>query len=874
MIRFFPRLGPVLAFLFVFNTISAQISDNFSDGNFTDNPSWQGSTANFIVNAAGELQLNAPDGGSSTLAVQGNIPDSAIWTMHIRMAFAPSTQNLLRIYLQADQADLLSSKGYYLEIGETGSADALRLFRQDGGSATLLGTGTAGLVGTDPVDIQIRMKRSVTGLWALEAGPNGAGLSAQFTAGDAVYKGGNNRFFGFYCLYSATRKNLFYFDDIQIVPDLPDVQAPQLISATAANANEVLLVFNEKLSATSANNTSNYGINKGIGTPSNAVLQTDGKSVVLQMPSPLTTGTYTCTVNGVQDLAGNTADNLSAVFDYVDIGTVGEFDVIINEIMFDPKPSVGLPEVEWIEIYNRSSKILALNTLKIDDGGSSQSLPAYNLQPNAYVILTSTTGFASLSALYPNTLGVAGFPTLNDTGDEITLSANAGVIDRVSYSPNWHDDGDKKNGGWSLERINPGTPCLGGENWRSCLVLPGGTPGTPNASLRTDPDLNPPVLVAAFPESSTLLSLEFSEGLDKTTAAVASSYLLSPARTVLSATLDPGNRRKVNLQLAEALEAGIVYQLTVNQYVTDCSNNPVGIKQDPIRVGLPQKPERGDVLANEVLCNPLPYGSRFVEFVNGSNKIISLEKCYLANFNNGADVQPLQLRRLFFPGEFLVFTSNPSDIASKFDSINSNQLILLSGPSYSDDADNLTFYWTDNGQTVILDSLNYSDDWHNALLSVGDREGVSLERIRLDQPTNSSNNWTSASPLRTRGSGTPTLPNSQQRNQLAALPNLISLPNPRLSPDGDGYEDFLEIFYTIPDAGYAATVTVYDSDGAVVKHLSRQDLIGTSGALRWDGDSDEGSKVRPGIYILFFEIFHPDGTVRHQKATVSVVKRF
>ena len=38
--------------------LTAQVVDNFSDGNFTNNPTWSGTTADFIVNSSQQLQLN------------------------------------------------------------------------------------------------------------------------------------------------------------------------------------------------------------------------------------------------------------------------------------------------------------------------------------------------------------------------------------------------------------------------------------------------------------------------------------------------------------------------------------------------------------------------------------------------------------------------------------------------------------------------------------------------------------------------------------------------------------------------------------------------------------------------------------------------
>ena len=53
----------ILGFIIVFLTLSyssyGQLFEDFSDGDFTNNPSWEGDTSEFIVNSNLVLQLNA-----------------------------------------------------------------------------------------------------------------------------------------------------------------------------------------------------------------------------------------------------------------------------------------------------------------------------------------------------------------------------------------------------------------------------------------------------------------------------------------------------------------------------------------------------------------------------------------------------------------------------------------------------------------------------------------------------------------------------------------------------------------------------------------------------------------------------------------------
>ncbi len=225
--------SPIIALLlFSAQMLHSQIFDDFSDKNLDQNPSWVGDTAIFKISNAGELQLNAMAAGQSAIFVAGNMPDSTLWDFDVRLDFAPSNQNLVRIYLQIDQTDLAAANGYYLEMGETGALDAIRFFRQDGATKLLLATGQPGLAGTSP-NLHIRVKRTASGNWTVEAATVGAALQPQFSLQEATWPGGTNRFFGFQCVYTMSNATKFYFDNINIRPDLPDTQPPVLVLAQA-----------------------------------------------------------------------------------------------------------------------------------------------------------------------------------------------------------------------------------------------------------------------------------------------------------------------------------------------------------------------------------------------------------------------------------------------------------------------------------------------------------------------------------------------------------------------------------------------------------------------------------------------------------------
>ena len=274
----------------------------------------------------------------------------------------------------------------------------------------------------------------------------------------------------------------------------------------------------------------------------------------------------------------------------------------------------------------------------------------------------------------------------------------------------------------------------------------------------------------------------------------------------------------------------------------------------------------GDLVINEILFNPASGGARFVELYNNSDKILNWNNVYLINTNKTANGIPTTSNRLFLPGTYYVFTTDQANILTTYPDALESNIWQQSLPSLDDKTDNISIYWNNGVSKITLDSFNYSSEYHNSLFSVGDREGVSLERIRFDVPTNNSNNWTSAARR-----GSPTQPNSQASSGQPIQNEFITLQPARISPDGDGKDDYLDIIWDLGQAGYFATLTIYDSEGIPVKSIVKQALASTTGALRWDGDMDNGGRARPGIYILFVELFNAQGDVKRVKLPFAVI---
>ena len=158
-------------FLFICSFAYAQVTDDFSDGDFINNPIWTGSTDDFVVNTNQEVQLNNTIASTSYLSTPHNMStlDNQEWRVWTKQSFSPSSGNNGRIYLTSDNADLTNTlNGYYIQLGESGSSDALRLFKMEAGSSTLLCSGTDGQIASS-FEVSIKVIRSEFGEWALYA---------------------------------------------------------------------------------------------------------------------------------------------------------------------------------------------------------------------------------------------------------------------------------------------------------------------------------------------------------------------------------------------------------------------------------------------------------------------------------------------------------------------------------------------------------------------------------------------------------------------------------------------------------------------------------------------------------------------------------
>lgn len=829
--------------------------------------SWSGDTSRFRVQG-GRLQLfdSAPAANNEaylSVAAPTSLDAPTRWEFLAVQEFSASTSNFARIYLAAGNPSLLQAQtGYYVQIGGiTGAEDALELYRLDQGIPTLLIRGSPGSVGGSRAEVRVRLDRDTFGVWTMAADYSGGwNFKLEGQASDpSRYRG---PFFGPACKYSSTRGQSFFFDDFLIDPLYQDKTPPALNEVVPQSAVSLLLRFSEPLDQAGASDPLSYRLDPGGIRPASADWSASDPAIVfLSFPSSLENfKTYTLRIDGLRDQAGNETANLAYSFSFLFAEPPLSGDLAISEIMADPTPGQGvLPETEYLELHNRSAKVLSTQGLQLRVGNSTVSLPTATILPGAWVLICAaadTSGFSEIATK----IALPSLPGLSNSGASIRLTTKNGeTVDALTYASSWYRDANKDDGGYSLEQITPLQPSDCPQNWQASLAPQGGTPGAPNSIPQENADRKGPMPTLALGESPLELRLAFDEKLEGASAAQVQRYEIRPTVPVVQAVVE-NEGYAVLLVLGQELKPAQRYVVTVRAGLADCPGN-ASAADVSLETGLPENAASGDLAINEILFDPQTGGKDFVEVYNRSGKLVNLQGLLLRNEQKAGGTAETRIDSpvLLFPGRWVALTSDTADLRLRYPLPDSALLAQNDLPSLDPEEGNITLL---DGNTII-DAADYRDDYHHALLR--SRKGVSLERVNPDAPAQAGANWHSASSA--SGYATPGYQNSQYYpfDLTSGKDGFFAVTEPAFSPDGDGYQDFLLLTYKADQPDFLVNIRIFDAQGREVKTLVKKELLANEGAYQWDGSTSEGTKAPVGIYIVWIEYFRPDGQKRQQK---------
>lgn len=846
-----------------------QFSDDFSDGNFSENPKWEGDTAQFVVNSNQQLQLNGDESGKALLITRNQfMGDEIEWRFYVRLSFSPSGNNNARIYLLSNVSDLTSPefRGYFLQLGEAGSNDVIELCYQENGQRESVCRGNTSIA--NGMSLYIKVVIETGGIWRLAVAETINGI--YHDEGYGTHQSDNlivNQYFGIECTYTSGNKTKFYFDDFYCGLPIQDTLPPTLLSLAPDphERNKISVMFSEAVT-TEALNGEHYAVSEDLAHPATCRFTDDLQRCVelTFAESFLEREIYHLAIEGITDICNNMMpDTLISFYFY----KIQRNELVISEIMADPSPPVGLPVSEYVELHNRLPFEITLNDWTLRIGTNDRTLTNVTIPAEGEVVIVS----AATLDLWDSTLNLCTVNSfsLTDDGQKLSLISDEGeVIHYVAYKKSWHRNPLKRDGGWSLEMIDTDNPCAAADNWNSAAAAEGGTPGARNSIVADNKDAVRPAIAKVTVPDDRHVRVFFTEPVIVDTAATRALFSIDREVQVAAASENPPDYTSVTLTLGSPLAEHTVYTLTLHDTLCDCVGNRL-LDGDFAVFGLPERAAAGDLILNEVLSNPFDdTDGDYIELYNRSDKILDLGKIRIGAGNgevpdNAVECVPDGF--LLFPQHYAAICKNKKLTIEQYTPpLLQNLLENERLPSYPNDAGTVHLL---DAELNRLDRFTYDVSMHYPLLLSTD--GVALERIHLDELTQDNDNWTSAA--EGYGWGTPGYRNSQY-SEAGGGDEAVTVEPEVISPNGDGYHDFAEVFCRFPTTGQRATIDIYDRAGHRIRRLSDNRICSTDERFRWDGMTDDGRTVSNGLYVVFVRVWNLEGRTKNFRKVVTVAR--
>ncbi len=334
----------------------------------------------------------------------------------------------------------------------------------------------------------------------------------------------------------------------------------------------------------------------------------------------------------------------------------------------------------------------------------------------------------------------------------------------------------------------------------------------------------------------------------------------------LTATPQSPDFMSVLLKLSNTITKGQEYVLTVSN-ISDCAGNLIDPTASTASLFIAKDMGKHDILISEILVNPKSGGVDFIEIYNATDHVLDLSTLKLANTDasgNVANIKNVSFSTIYIPSKaFWVLTSDIEVIKQHYDVKNPAHLTKTTLPTYTNEKGAIILLGT-QGE---IDRFDYTEKMHFPLLQIV--KGISLERVSFQRSANEKDNFKSAA--QASGFATPTYKNSQRESP--APKNNVWLNAKIFSPDGDGFEDVLQVNYQLGDQDYVANVIVYNDKGLPVRKVLRNSNIPKEGILIWDGLNDAGGVSKVGIYVIKFEIFSLSGKSKSYEQTCVLARR-
>ena len=414
-----------------------------------------------------------------------------------------------------------------------------------------------------------------------------------------------------------------------------------------------------------------------------------------------------------------------------------EQSIVLNE--FIPRPAAGFPE--FVELVNIGDAAIDLLGWRVTDShtGENYSLNSAAIDSGGYVVVAAdSTLLDSVPDLVPYLVPAGGFPSLNNSGDQIRIfDPFETLIDSLEYTTTW-----EIMQGVSFEKFYTNDGSAIPENWAHSTAPSGFTPGAPNS-------VTPAVINGALLPEAIIYQPEIPGQEDQITMTVP---VLNRGTAVFQGIVTVAYNENIldqNAFISGNLNDTSLVELNLGSLppgshvlavILEVENDPSlqdNSAADTLRIHF----SFGSVLFNEFMAAPNNDQSEFVELVAFAD--LTLEGWGIAdNHRTPVILGTFHLQT----GEYAIVAADSIIIESVPEGIDFI-VPLNSWPNLNNSGDMI--YLFDHTATII-DSLYYDSSWPV--------EGEqSTEKLRPDFLSDVAENWLSA---KENLSMTPGYPNS------------------------------------------------------------------------------------------------------------------
>lgn len=532
--------------------------------------------------------------------------------------------------------------------------------------------------------------------------------------------------------------------------------------------------------------------------------------------------------------------------------------IILSEILVKHSPSIYLPNSQYIELFNPQKDTINIRNWKIETSNTS-SLKIQNdikILPQSYLIIVWEKNQLNYFPKNINKIYLDGLPqiyNISATRRYIRLlNEQNQIVDHFFYDDITFKD-NKKDGGWSLEKIDLYSPCIK-NNWGFSEDENGGTPGIENSlTNKTIQENKFFIKELGVLQNSKTLKILFSENInDNFEAKKISNYRLENQKILNIAFSNEIFLDELFIEFEDDLEWGNLYNIEISDNIKNCRGN--NLSKNKFNFGITDFPEKNELIINEVLYNPYDNGEKFIEIYNKSDRFLNLNDIKLVSIKNNQFHSEKNLpNNIILPNQHIFLAKNLEGVSSFYSCEENNFLEMKDGiPNISVSQDRIGII---TKSKKIIDEMQYNNNMHSE--NIRTTKGISLERISYENSSLNIKNWTSASFSVKHAS--PGYENSNSLNNTNNTSNIEIVNKTLVLKNGIPIVP-LEVEYNF-DETFSSTIKIYNSNGNLIHNLHNNELFPPKGKFFWNGNTINSIKLSSGIYILSIDGYSENGKI-------------